>query len=56
MNKTDVIKKLQSGEHFFVPFSMSTRMPYVFCDPEDFDDQIIVFARDEDLKEYIKAF
>lgn len=55
MNKTDVIKKLQGGEHFFVPFSMSTRMPYVFCDPEDFDDQIIVFARDEDLKEYIKA-
>ncbi len=55
MNKKDVIKKLQTGERFFVPFSASTRMPYVICDPEDFDDQILVFAQEEEQKEFIKA-
>ena len=30
-------------------------MPYVMCDPIDFDDQILAFEREEDLKAYVKA-
>lgn len=55
MTRESIIKNLQTADCFYVPFSVSTRMPYVMCDPIDFDDQILVFEREEDLKAYVKA-
>ena len=55
MTKESVIKNLQGAECFYVPFSISTKMPYVICDEEDFDDQILAFEEEEDLKAYVKA-
>ena len=53
MTRESIIKNLQTADCFYVPFSVSTRMPYVMCDPIDFDDQILVFEREEDLKAYV---
>ena len=55
MTKESVIKNLQGAECFYVPFSISTKMPYVICDEEDFDDQILACEEEEDLKAYVKA-
>ena len=40
---TLTVKKIHSLEKIYVLFSASTRMPFVECDPEEFDDQIYIF-------------
>ncbi len=47
---TLVIKKIQSLEQAFVLFAASTRLPYVECDPETFDDQAYIFVDEESAK------
>lgn len=39
------VKKLQKLDGFFTVFSPLTRMPYVACDEETFDDQVYVLQR-----------
>ena len=34
------MKKFQSMEIIYVTFSQITKLPYVECDPETFDDQV----------------
>ena len=38
------IKKLQKLDGFFTAFSPLTRMPYIHCDEETFDDQVYLFS------------
>ncbi len=45
-----IIKRLQGLDTFFVLFSQVTRMPYVECDPETFDDQVYLFTEEEAAK------
>ena len=49
-----IIKKLQQMETLFIAFSKATRMPYVECDEETFDDQVYLFAEEEDAKNWVK--
>lgn len=49
------VKKLQKLDGFFTVFSPLTRMPYVACDEETFDDQVYVFAAEEPCKEFVKT-
>ncbi|MDY2937309.1 MAG: SseB family protein [Fusicatenibacter sp.] len=56
VDNTFTIKKLQSLEHFFVTFSQITKMPYVECDPETYDDQIYLFTEEENAKEFAKSY
>lgn len=55
VDHTFIIKKIQKLEELLVPFSHFTRMPFVECDEETFDDQIHIFAEGEKLQEYCKA-
>ena len=41
---TLMIKKLQKLEQVYVLFAESTRLPFIECDPEDFDDQVYMYA------------
>lgn len=47
-----MIKKLQELEAMFVSFAQTTGMPYVECDKETFDDQVYLFAKEEDAKSW----
>ena len=38
-----VLSALKSAPHVYFLLSMCTRAPYVLCDPETFDDEILVF-------------
>ena len=44
------IKKLQKLDGFFTAFSPLTRMPYIHCDEETFDDQVYLFSSEEMCK------
>lgn len=56
IDNTFMIKKLQKLEEMMVLFSQATRMPFVECDEETFDDQIHVFADAEKLQEVSKSY
>ncbi|MCI9500430.1 MAG: SseB family protein [Hungatella sp.] len=51
-----IIKKLQGLETLYVSFSQATRMPYVECDPETFDDQVYLFAEEEGAKQWAEEY
>ena len=44
------ILKLQKAEELYAIMSLCTRMPYVECDGETYDDQILVFFEEADAK------
>ncbi len=43
---------MQTGKNLFVAYSMATRLPYVICDPESFNDQAWVFATEQGVKAF----
>lgn len=52
--KKELIKKIQTSEAVFTIFSRATRQPFVFCDPETYNDQVWIFESKEDLEEAAK--
>lgn len=54
ISKEEAIKQLQGREHLFVAYSQATRLPYVTCDEETYNDQAWVFATEEGIKEHGK--
>lgn len=52
VDNTFMIKKLQAMKTLFAVYSPLTKMPYVECDQETFDDQVHLFADLEKAKEY----
>lgn len=50
------MKKFQSMEIIYVTFSQITKLPYVECDPETFDDQVYMFTEEEVAKEFAKSY
>lgn len=55
-NKQNIftVKRIKNLEQFFVPFSPFTRMPYVECDKDTFDDQVHLFDSEETVKAFVK--
>ncbi len=47
-------KELQGREKLYVAYSLATKLPYVVCDEESFNDQALVFSTEEGLKEFGK--
>lgn len=54
ITEKEAIKELQTRKEFFVAYSQATRLPYVTCDEESFNDQAWIFATEEEIKEYGK--
>lgn len=51
-----VLKKIQSLEEIFILCFQPTRMPYVECDPQTFDDQVHVFGVVKEAEEFAKLY
>lgn len=45
-------KELQTRETVFVAYSQATKLPYVTCDPESFNDQAWIFSSEEGIKKF----
>ena len=51
-----LIKKVLQRDSFLACFCASTRMPFLYCDPVSYADQVWVFADEEGLKEFRERF
>ena len=49
--KIETLNKLRTAEAIYVLMSSCTRMPYVVCDPETFDDEILLYYTEGEAKE-----
>ena len=49
----EAIHELRNREEVFVAYSQATKLPYVTCDEETFNDQARIFATEEEIKEYV---
>jgi hypothetical protein len=54
ISKEDAVKALQTNEHLFVAFSQATKLPYVSCAEDTYNDQAWIFATEEQIKEFGK--
>ena len=52
ISKEQAVKELQNRDFVFVAYSQATKLPYVTCDEETFNDQAWVFSTEEGIKEY----
>lgn len=50
VEKMELLKQLQNAEAIYTLISDYTRMPYVVCDEETFDDEVFVFFDEETVK------
>ena len=48
--KSETKHRLQHEEAWYVVFSKSTHMPYVECDEETFDDEVLVYFTEDQAK------
>lgn len=51
-----IIKKLRNSEEFYVLFSQATKMPFVTCDKETFNDQVWIFDNEKQMQELAKQY
>lgn len=54
--KTFLLKQLRNAEEIFVLFSKCTRVPYVECHEETFDDQVFLFRKEADALAAAKEY
>ncbi len=54
ISKEEAIKELQTRDMVFVAYSQATKLPFVKCDEESYNDQAWIFATEEGIKEFGK--
>ena len=54
ISKEEAIKELQTREMVYVAYSQATKLPYVKCDGESYNDQAWIFSTEEQIKEFGK--
>ena len=54
ISKEEAIKELQNRETVFVAYSQATKLPYVKCDEETYNDQAGIVSSEEWIKEFGK--
>ncbi len=54
IKKQEVLTKLRAASELYVLMSGFTKMPYVFCDPDTYDDEVLVFWKEDEAKQAAK--
>lgn len=54
ISREEAVKELKNREYVYVAYSQATKLPYVTCDEETYNDQAWVFATEEGIKEFGK--
>lgn len=55
LKKRELLQKMRTAPELYVLMSACTKQPYVVCDPETFDDEILLFFTEEEAREKGKA-
>lgn len=50
IRKKETLVMLRSAESIYTLMAASTRLPYVVCDPETYDDEVLLFQNEEPAK------
>ncbi len=50
----EAVKEIQGRESVFIVYSQATKLPYVTCGEETYNDQVWFFANEDQLKEFGK--
>ena len=50
MDKQQVLNQLRNAKEIYVIMSLCTKMPYVVCDKETFDDEVMIYFNEEDIR------
>ena len=56
MDKQQVLNQLRNAKEIYVIMSLCTKMPYVVCDKETFDDEVLLYFKEEDIRREGKRF
>lgn len=48
--KAAAMRTLSTAKELYVLMSFCTKLPFVMCDPETFDDEIFMYEKEEDVK------
>ena len=48
--KEQLLSSLRNAEEMYVFMSLCTKMPYVLCDEETFDDEVLLYYTEEDAQ------
>lgn len=51
-----ILRKLQSLENATIVFSTVTKHPFLVCDEETFDDELLLFADVQEMQEFVKTY
>ena len=54
ISKEEAIKELQTRETVYVAYAQATKLPYVRCDEETYNDQAWIFSTEEGIKAFGK--
>lgn len=54
--KRFILQQLRNSEEIFVLFSRCTRLPYVYCDEDTYNDQIYIFRKEEDARNAVMKY
>lgn len=54
--KQAAMRTLSGARELYVLISLCTKMPFVMCDPETFDDEIFIYEKEEDIRREGKRF
>ncbi len=52
MTKEMAARELQTSSRLYVAYHTATKLPYVTCDEESYNDQVWIFASEEGLKKF----
>ena len=52
LNNIEIIRKLQTLEKSYIVFGRLTRMPFIMCDTESFNDQIRIYESKDEAVEF----
>ncbi|MBQ1311799.1 MAG: SseB family protein, partial [Blautia sp.] len=54
ISKEQAVKDLQISDNLFVAYSQATRQPYVVCAEDTYNDQVWIFSREEEIRDFGK--
>ena len=49
LEKATAMKTLSSSKELYTLISLCTKLPFVICDPETFDDEVLMYEKEEDV-------
>lgn len=51
-----LIQQIQGKEAVYAAFCVNTKMPFVICDPETYNDEVWIFDSEEALKPFVEKY